>query len=252
MPRIAHAIHDEKGGIEGLIQGDQGTEVVYQPYYAKNKAGVPWTHVFRAKDRDMAERIAQNMEQLVENNNIGYSQKHRSDWFRSALANGRDITKAKGDCDCSSGVNGCVYLAGGSVDPNLTTRSMVKPYRNSGQFDILTSAKYIQSSDYLRRGDILQRDGHTAVMVDDGKCPGAVEKEETEWPPKTKAHRIITDGVKKWCNVRSGPSTQDEIIGRAYLNDVFNAYAYVEDWYQIDYKGREGFIYKQYVSEVDE
>ncbi len=66
-----------------------------------------------------------------------------------------------------------------------------------------------------------------------------------------KAHRVIIEGVKQWCNVRSGPSLEDKIIGKAYLNDFFNAYAFVEDWYLIDFNGKPGYIYKDFISEVE-
>lgn len=250
MTRFAHAVRDERGGIDGTTTGDQDQkEVCIATYYAKNKAGKAWAYVLRARDPELAERIAKNMELIADNDNIGYSQKKRMGWYNSALANGGDITKAKGDGDCSSTVSGGSRLAGANVPANLATSTMLKAFRESGQFEILTDAIYIKSSDYLRRGDILLRQGHTAVMVDSG--PNAGQSEETTLPTG-KAHRIIVDGVKQWCNVRSGPSTENSKIGRAYLNEIFNAYAFIEEWYQIDFHGEEGFIFMDYVSEVDE
>lgn len=266
MTRFAHAVCDEKGRIDGAEPGDQGykskEEIRFAQYYAKNDAGKAWSWVIRARDAAMAEQIAGNMELIVKNQNIGYSQKHRMDWLNSALANGGDITMARGDGDCSSIVTGSAYLAGARVPKSLATSTMLKAFKASGQFEILTDAIYIKSSEHLRRGDILLRIGHTAVMVDNGPKAWSETVTEDEEPlPTGKAHRMIVAdyhviegvkyGVKEWCRVRSGPSTENDILGKAYLGEIYDAYAIVEDWYQINYKGRTGYIYKDFLTEIE-
>lgn len=268
MARMAHFVCNEKGRIDGSEPGDQGykgkEEVRISPYYAKNDVGKAWSWVLRARDVSMAERIAHNMELIVANSNIGYDQDRRMDMYNSILANGGDITKARGDSDCSAGVCAATALAGGNVSAKLATGGMLKAFKSSGQFDVLTDAKYIQSSDYLRRGDILLRLGHTAVMVDNGsKADNDVPTQYK--PPKLPTGRtypIVVDefwtddagkeyGVHSWCRVRSGPSTDDDILGKAYKGERFDAYGGVEDWYLINYHGRPGYIYKNFVSEVE-
>ena len=263
MTRIAHAVHDEKGGIDGAIPGDQGKkgneEVCIAQYYAKNDAGKPWAQVLRARDSTVAERIAGNMTVLANNNKVGYSQKHRMDAFNSIKKNGGDISKASGDCDCSSGVCGMTQLAGGNVKPNLATGSMLAGFKASKQFDILTDAKYINSADYLRRGDILLRLGHTAVILDDGAKADQPDAPDDDALPDGKTFRIVVDdyweaegktyGVKDWCRVRKGPTLDDDILGKTYRGEVFDSYSFAEDWYKINYHGRVGYIYKQFVSE---
>ena len=264
MTYMLHAVRDEDGGIDGLIPGDQDKkEVRRQQYYARNDKGVAWGWVLRARDPQLAERIAHNMELIVDNDNIGYSQKHRMDWYNSTFANGGDITKARGDGDCSSTVTGSTVLAGGNVPKKLATKTMLSAFKASKQFDVLTDAIYLQSSDYLRRGDILLRIGHTAVIADDGPKAWTTETpadDEDDKLPTGPVNRMIVDekhtfegveyGVKEWCRVRKGPSLDDDILGKAYLGEIYDAYALVEDWILIDYKGRPGYIYKIYLSEV--
>ena len=260
MTRMSHAVRAEDGTKDGLIPGDQdGKEVRIQTYYARNDAGKPWTHVLRARDAGLAERIAVNMTALAENDNIGYSQKRRMTAFNSARANGGDISKATGDVDCSSGVSGMTQLAGGNVKANLATSNMLEGYKASKQFDILTDAKYLNSADYLRRGDILLRLGHTAVILDNGAKAEQQDAPDDDALPDGDTFRIVVDdyweaegksyGVKEWCRVRSGPTLEDDILGKAYRGEVFDAYSFAEDWYQINYHGRVGYIYKQFVSE---
>lgn len=234
-----------------------------QTYYARNDAGKPWTHVLRARDAGLAERIAVNMTALAENDNIGYSQKRRMTAFNSARANGGDISKATGDVDCSSGVSGMTQLAGGNVKANLATSNMLAGYKASKQFDILTDAKYLNSADYLRRGDILLRLGHTAVILDDGIKAESQEDDggEEEALPTGAGHPMIVDdyhitegveyGVKQWCRVRKGPTLDDDILGKAYRGETYDAYDLVEDWIRINYHGRVGYIYKVFLSEVE-
>ena len=260
MTRIAHAVRGDGGGIDGRIPGDQdGREVRIQTYYAKNDAGKPWTHVLRARDPDLAERIAVNMTTLAENENIGYSQKRRMTWFNSAKSQGGNIAKAAGDCDCSSGVSGGTQLAGGKVKANLATSNMLQGFQSSGQFEILTDAKHLTSADFLLRGDILLRQGHTAVIIDNGAEAARQDDPDDETLPDGKTFRLLVDdyyvadgieyGVKEWCRVRKGPTLDDDILGKAYRGEIYEAYGFSEDWYQINYHGRVGYIYKTFVSE---
>jgi hypothetical protein len=257
---MAHAVRAEDGTKDGLIPGDQDRrEVRIQTYYARNDAGKPWEQVLRARDPALAERIALNMTTLAENDRIGYSQRRRMTWYNSAKSQGGSITKAEGDCDCSSGVSGGTQLAGGRVKANLATSNMLQGFGSSGQFDILTDAKYLASADFLRRGDILLRKGHTAVIIDNGSKAARQEDSDDNALPEGNTFRLLVDdyyeingekfGVKEWCRVRKGPSIEDDILGKAYRGEIFEAYGFAEDWYQINYHGRVGYIYKTFVSE---
>jgi len=61
--------------------------------------------------------------------------------------------------------------------------------------------------------------------------------------------QIVVDGIKEWCNVRSGPGLENSKIGKAYVNEVFDVYGIEEEWYKIDFHGVVGFIYYELVSE---
>jgi uncharacterized protein YgiM (DUF1202 family) len=61
--------------------------------------------------------------------------------------------------------------------------------------------------------------------------------------------QIVVDGIKKWCNVRSGPGTENSKIGKAYVNEVFDVYGVEEEWYKINYHGKVGYIWYELVSE---
>ena len=134
--RIANAVRDENGGIAGGEVGDQdGLEVRVQKFYVKG-----WTHIFRPKDPAMAEAIAVFMEKAAANNKIGYSQSDRLGLARSLAVNGGDVSKAEGDCDCSSLVCLACKTSGADVPDNLSTGTMVAAFRKSGQFEIITDA----------------------------------------------------------------------------------------------------------------
>ena len=84
-----------------------------------------------------------------------------------------------------------------------------------------------------------------------------VEQPEPEEQPDNPAAesavcQIVVDGIKKWCNVRSGPGLECDIIGRAKKNDVYDAFGVDEEWYRINYNGRIGYIFGDLVSEIRE
>ncbi len=62
--------------------------------------------------------------------------------------------------------------------------------------------------------------------------------------------KIVVDGVKQWCNVRSGPGLEYTILGRAKKNEVFVVYGVDEGWYRVGFNGTTGFIFGDLASEV--
>jgi hypothetical protein len=46
-----------------------------------------------------------------------------------------------------------------------TTSTMRNKFKQFGYYEVLTDAKYTDSADYLKRGDILVREGHHTIMV---------------------------------------------------------------------------------------
>jgi hypothetical protein len=127
--------------------------------------------VFRAKDPDVAERIAQDMQWACDNPHIGYDQGQRLTLYNIAKPLGFNCKKVTTNCetDCSALVRVCCAYAGVML-PNFRTTTEASVLLNSGAFEEMKGDKYSHSSAYLRRGDILvtSTQGHTVVVLNDG------------------------------------------------------------------------------------
>lgn len=163
--RIGHASSGNN------IPGDNsGKEVCIRPYYSK-----PWSFIIRAKNPAVAEKMAVACERGCNNNCIGYSQARRNTLKNQAVIVNYDLSKIKidCDCDCSSFMCVCAECAGVKIPYSginaPTTRTMSSAFAATGQFDILMNDKYLNSPDYLQRGDILVSPGsHTVMALDNG------------------------------------------------------------------------------------
>ena len=171
---IGHASIDERGKANSGAAGDQtGKEVYTRTWYSK-----PWHTVFRPKSPEIAEKIAKAMEQACANNNIGYDQYQRTTLFELAQDKNWDISKVAKKCetDCSALVSVCCNAAGIKVSKDMYTGNEKSVLTGTGKFTIYTASKYVNSSDYLLRGDVLLGTGHTAVVLSDGaKAKPAIE-----------------------------------------------------------------------------
>lgn len=246
--KIGHAVIDELGKTIGATPGDQtGKEIALSTWYAKNKSGRVWQYYLECTDAAMAERAAQYMEQICADAAFGYSQGKMQRWdgYRSIKANGGVVSGAAGDFDCSSLVISCYVLAGLNMDPDGATSNMRGKLMATGKFKSYSDSAHIGSDKLATRGGIYLRNGHTLMALEDGS--GATD---TITASETVIGRIIVDEIKKWCNVRSGPSLEHTIIGRANKNDIFDVYGVEEDWYRINYKGSVGYIYADLASEI--
>ena len=177
---IGSARGDENGKAHGGRAGDQtGREVSTQNWYKHSKG---W-RVFRAKSVAAAEKIAQAMEAACANPHIGYDQYERGTLYAAAEKVGFDPGAVTTDTetDCSALVRVCCAFAGIMV-PNFRTPDEPEKLLASGAFVELTSAKYTDSSTYLRRGDILdtRTQGHTVVVLSNGS-------KAEPWPPEGQA-----------------------------------------------------------------
>ncbi|MBQ1780588.1 MAG: peptidoglycan-binding protein [Bacteroidales bacterium] len=166
--KIGSARIDENGNATGGKAGDQtGKEVSTQNWYKHNKG---W-RVFRAKNSDVAEKIAWDMQAACDNPKIGYDQSQRDTLYTVAKLVGFNCAKVQTACetDCSALVRVCCAYAGVML-PNIRTTNEPKALLDSGEFVELTGAKYTDQADYLRRGDILctKTQGHTVVVLSSG------------------------------------------------------------------------------------
>ncbi|MBQ0005083.1 MAG: peptidoglycan-binding protein [Clostridiales bacterium] len=173
--RIGHACANEKGGTTGGKAGDQTTHEVCTGNfkYSSNKAShFHWAYMARAKDANARAEIAKAMKEACANNNIGYdtSGNDRLTLLKALKANGFKMSKIdkKVECDCSSLVRACCYCAG--IKPkNFRTATQLSALKETGKFDIYSSAEYLTSSKHLKTGDILFKpNAHTCVVVSTG------------------------------------------------------------------------------------
>lgn len=172
--RVGSARSDEYGGSgwDGRAKaGDQknGNEVSTQDWYLHSKGWV----VIRAKDPAVREKIAYAMQRACDNNNVGYDQSQRDtawDWCASHNNWDPGAINTPVETDCSSLVKLCCRYAGISISGYFNTTVETQKLKDTGKFDILTDAKYTNSSNYLLRGDILntKTTGHTVVVLNNG------------------------------------------------------------------------------------
>ena len=166
--KLGSARIDENGHATGGKAGDQtGKEVSTQNWYKHSKG---W-RVFRAKNSGVAEKIAWDMQAACDNPKIGYDQSQRDTLYTVAKLVGFNCAKVSAACetDCSALVRVCCAYAGVML-PNIRTTNEPKALLDSGEFVELTGAKYTDSPDYLKRGDILctRTQGHTVVVLSSG------------------------------------------------------------------------------------
>jgi len=161
MTIIGSARIDEHGKATGGKAGDQKQktspdykgEVSMQNFYVSSKG---W-YILRAKNPDMASKIALAMTIACNNPNIGYNQAKRLDIIKDGTHSAKPTS-----CDCSSLVRQCIREAGIEVG-NFTTYNEASVLVGTGQFEKLTYKKGMA----LFLGDILvtRVKGHTVVVT---------------------------------------------------------------------------------------
>ena len=244
--KIGHAVHDENGGLNG-VSGDQiqqagkrGEEVQLSKWYV---SGGGWGWYIEAKDPALRERMATMMEVACANPNIGYSRTNRQKWYTTAKANGGDVAKANGDCDCSSLVSGIANLCGANVKAGLSTSTMLSAFEKSGQFNIYTDDAHLETDKLARRGGIYLRIGHTLMVLQNGSGVDA-DPTEPDVPTSTvKPPYVLVLG--KSVNVRNGSGVEYEKTGIAHKGDKF-PYAGTDEsdaqWYMIEFGDMTAFV----------
>lgn len=242
---IGHASIDENGKATGGSAGDQtGKEVCTRSWYNK-----PWLKVFRPTDSSIASKIAVAMEQACANNNIGYDQSQRTSLFAAAKAANWDLAAITSPCetDCSALVAVCVNAAGLSVSKDMYTGSEETLLSRTGKFQILTDAKYIGGSEYLKRGDILLGSGHTAIVLSNGVNVGGTTTTTTNSTGNTSycGKGIGTATALTTMNVRSGASTNYKVLSTIAKGTKVEVLSITSDgWYKIVWPGADcGYAY---------
>lgn len=202
-----------------------------------------WKMVFRAKNPDVAERIAYMIEGAVLNgDHIGYGQaslasdggKYPREGVFDALFQMSDPDTRKintlCNCDCSSLVGACVYGASPALYiPELRTmwtgteRDILM---GTGAFIELTDPLLLELGTGLKRGDIMLKEGHTAVAIDS-------DDHHDTFPV------IITNCSKS--RIRSGPGVEYITLLVVNNGDIFEAEGTALDsdgfpWYRVHFE----------------
>lgn len=238
--RIGHAVMDEHGKARGGKPGDNtGKEVIIGNWYNEG-----WNVVLRPKDSTVAEKIAVAMEQACLNDAIGYNQGNRTTLYREAVQHTFKLDEIKNlcECDCSSLVSVCANAAGIKVSKDIYTGNMVNALLATGKLEKLTEKKYLSSSNYLQRGDILVHEGsHTAVVLDNGiNHPGVADCEGSSFFVTVTAFML---------NVRADANAKSKIVKTISKNKTVpitkskDGWGYSEElngWISLRYTKRSG------------
>lgn len=167
--KIGHASIGEDG-IKNNKAGDQtNKEVCTRSWYAST-----WHTVLRPIDPEVAEKMAVACEAGCANKNVGYDQWNRNTLHAQAEAVGWDLSKitVPCECDCSSFMTVDAECAGIDIPYNNgnapTTSTMVSAFKSTGEFKVLQETKYLTSDEYLKRGDVLVKKGHTVMVLENG------------------------------------------------------------------------------------
>jgi hypothetical protein len=156
-------------------------EVLVSNYYSSMQPTV----VLRPITAELAEKSALACEAGCRNDKIEYSQDMRGTLYTEAGKVGYDLSKITATCyaDCSSFMTVCAIAGGAELNFSYipTCGNIRSVLLASGKYTALTTEKYLNSSDYLQRGDILVRENykngsrHTAMVLDNGsKAPAAI------------------------------------------------------------------------------
>ena len=182
---IGHASIDERSKAKGGLAGDQtGKEVCTRNWYDKD-----WDLVLRPKTDALAENSARICETICACELVGYDQNQRNTLWKAYLETRKIVPIKKVECDCSAFMTYCAILGGANItygDNAPTTSTMATKFKASGNYEVLTDKKYTESSDYLKRGDILVKKGsHTVMVLSDGAKVGKTSKGNIAIPTVT-------------------------------------------------------------------
>lgn len=195
IKKIGHASMSENNSKYGEVGDSTGEEVCTVNNYSISRIQ-PYI-VLRPKTALLAEASAIACEAGCSNDNIGYSQSNRNTLYNRAKELDSDLTKVdllnittKCNTDCSAFLSVCAIVGGANISYGSngpTTSTMRTKFKQSGDYEVLTSVDYTNSADLLKRGDILVREGHHTIMVlengnetpEDPDEPSVVDDEPT-------------------------------------------------------------------------
>ena len=254
MVKIGHARSSETKSKNGVAGDQTRNEVSITDWY-----NAPWLAVFRPTNKIIAESIALFVEKACTNDNIGYSQNDRLSLYHAyVVSSGHVEYIAKPvNCDCSSLVACACINAGLAVSPSMCTADEESILMKTNAFEKLSQRQYIQSYDYLKRGDILWKNGHTAVVLNNGDKANIQETNviNSNYPCSYKDYDIAGSySTNTECNMREFPSIDGKVIAILDKGTKVRNYGYYNvdsrnvKWLFVQLKMND-YIYQGYVSE---
>ena len=220
---IGHASLGTNGQVKGDKIGDQGKEVVIREWYNKG-----WNILLRPKNSTKAEIMAQSCEKGCANQNIGYDQSTRNTLKQEALKVNFDLSKVGlCNCDCSSFMTVCAESAGIPIPYSYgnapTTSTMQKAFMSTGEFDLYTDSKYLNSTNLLKRGDILVAIGkHTVMVLENGETVNNIISKPTNFAIDISANQGTIDFAK----------LKESGVSKIILRSTTKDYSVDKKWYE--------------------
>lgn len=172
---VSNCSIDERGKARGGKAGDNNQK----EWRIRSWYDYPWNCVLRSIDAEVAELIATMAEEAAKNDNVGYNQGDRMSFWNNLKQVGYRPEAITTPCaaDCSSGV--CSIIKGAGYRLNNTALKSLTASSYTGNmrarlkaigFGVLTDTKYLTSDKFLKRGDILLKEGeHTCINLTDGE-----------------------------------------------------------------------------------
>lgn len=248
MIRIAHARSSETGTTAGAAGDQTGREVMI------SEISGSWTWILRPSTDQERMTIVQTANDICENDRIGYSQKDRLSLWEAWKKEPRILKiRKKVNCDCSSFVAVCCLAAGIQVSPDIWTGNEKEALTGTGHFIALPFKDH-----FPHEGDVLLRQGHTAVVVSTDYDTG---NDHSCVMAKTPAYEFNDeyfgryDVKTEFAYIRDGGGTSFQAIGiLPYGVHVYNYGFYSLDdrgvkWYLVESEYYFGIKYIGFMSE---
>jgi hypothetical protein len=203
IKKIGHASMSENNSKYGEVGDSTGKELCTVSNYDISRIQ-PYI-VLRPKSALLAEASAVACLKGCINDNIGYSQSNRNTLYTRAKELNSDLTQVdllsvttKCNTDCSAFLSVCAIIGGANISYGTngpTTSTMRARFKQSGDYEVLTSTEYTKSADSLKRGDILVKEGyHTIMVLENGaEVPGIPDEPSIdEDEPLVPIEQIVT------------------------------------------------------------
>lgn len=188
--KCAWAAIAETGGVNGR-KGDQtGGEVRVGQWYQFGQ-----NVVLRCKDQAKARKMAKLIEAVAKNPHVGYGQADRLTLYYAWKKVGWEHPEKIADLcntDCSQLVSTVCIAVGYDISPTNWTGSLKTALKGTGDFQVLTAAKWLTTPDYIKAGDIiLNEQTHVIMALEDGPKAKAAKQNATKKSITAVANEVI-------------------------------------------------------------